>query len=611
MRCHLRHPKMFWAVTGFAATTLWACLIVAAELPGQSNKDDSKAIASEVDQRIEAELAASKVKPAGLVNDEDFLRRVSFDIVGTLPTAKEVTLFGLDPDPDKRAKLIDLLLASDDYALNWALYWRDVIFMRATNEFARVAIPTFETWMTTQLQQNVGWNKIAQALLTGVGDVSEHGETAFVFAQQANAEEIAGEASRIFLGIQLQCANCHDHPTDKWTRDQFHSLAAFFPRVSIRRGQAMPPTFTVASFTGQGGRPFEQILKSTPLFFARFDADKNGKLSKSEAKGSALEQPFDRLLEFGDVDRDGMLTVKEIQSLPIPEMPGRGSAEHFMPDLMQPADQGRLMTPAFFVTNAKGRTGMEDEDRRALFAKFVTSPTNPWFAKSFVNRIWGELLGEGFYMPIDDMGPERKARMGTVLDYLAAEFVKHDHDIQWLIRTITSSKTYQRQVRFDEPTENPVPFASAVPTRLRADQLLNAVVKVLGVDEGPRHSAGPLQRGRRTPREQVEALFGFDPSTPQDELLGNVPQALFLMNLPQISNALKAEGNTRLGQILANNKTDKAAISELYLAFLARDPSDKELAIAVDYLAKVGDRREAFEDLAWSLLNSSEFLSKR
>ncbi|MCX7422494.1 MAG: DUF1553 domain-containing protein, partial [Planctomycetia bacterium] len=286
-------------------------------------------------------------------------------------------------------------------------------------------------------------------------------------------------------------------------------------------------------------------------------------------------------------------------------------AEHFMPDLMQPADQGRLMTPAFFVTNAKGRTGMEDEDRRALFAKFVTSPTNPWFAKSFVNRIWGELLGEGFYMPIDDMGPERMARMGSVLDYLATEFVKHDHDIQWLIRTIMNTKTYQRQVRFNEPTENPVPFASAVPTRLRADQLLNAVVKVLGVDEGPRHSSGPLQRGRRTPREQVEALFGFDPSTPQDELLGNVPQALFLMNLPQISNALKAEGNTRLGQILANNKTDKGAISELYLAFLARDPSDKELAIAVDYLAKVGDRREAFEDLAWSLLNSSEFLSKR
>ncbi len=612
MRCNLRHPMMLLAVTGFVAGTFWSSLIVAEESSGQSKPADSKSVAAEVDQRIEAELATSKVKPAGLANDEDFLRRISFDIVGTLPDAKEVTLFGLDPDPDKRAKLIDLLLTSDDYALNWALYWRDVIFLRATNEFARVAIPTFETWMTTQLQQNVGWNKIAQALLTGVGEVSEHGEAAFVFAQQANAEEIAGEASRIFSGIQLQCANCHDHPTDKWTRDQFHSLAAFFPRISIQRRQAMPPSFTVAAFNAQGGgRPFQQILQDAEAIVRRFDTNNDGKLSKAEAAGSALAPPFDRLLEFGDDNRDGMLSAKELKSMPVPEMPGRGNAEHYMPDLMQPTDKGKLMTPAFFVTNAKGRTGMEDEDRRALFAKFVTSPTNPWFAKSFVNRIWGELLGEGFYMPIDDMGPERKARMGSVLDYLAHEFVKHDHDMQWLMRTITNTRTYQRQVRFNEPTENPIPFASAVPTRLRADQLLNAVVKVLGVDEGPRHSTGPLQRGRRTPREQVEALFGFDPSTPQDELLGNVPQALFLMNLPQIANALKAEGNTRLGQILANNKTDKAAIGELYLAFLARDPSDKELAIAVDYLVKVGERREAFEDLAWSLLNSSEFLSKR
>ena len=183
--------------------------------------------------------------------------------------------------------------------------------------------------------------------------------------------------------------------------------------------------------------------------------------------------------------------------------------------------------------------------------------------------------------------------------------------MQWLIRTIANTRAYQRQVQYREPTENPVPFASAIPTRLRADQLLNAVVKVLGMEEGPRHSAGPAQRFRRTPREQVEMLFGFDPSTPQDELLGNVPQALFLMNLPQISPALRADGNTRLGQILADNKTDKAAISELYLAFLARDPSAKELTIATEYLKTVGNRREAFEDLAWSLLNSSEFLSKR
>jgi hypothetical protein len=254
---------------------------------------------------------------------------------------------------------------------------------------------------------------------------------------------------------------------------------------------------------------------------------------------------------------------------------------------------------------------MEDEDRRELLAKWITSPTNPWFAKSLVNRVWGELLGEGFYMPIDDLGPERKPRMVEVLNLLAEEFVKHDHDMKWLLATITSTRAYQRQIRYNEPTENPVPFASAIPVRLRSDQIFNALVKVLGIDEGPRGFDGPQARFRRGLRQQFEDKFGYDPSTPQDELLGNVPQALTLMNFPPLTNALRADGNTRLGQILANNKDDRDAIAELYLSFLARDPSPKEMTIATEYLATVGNRREAFEDLAWSLLNSSEFISKR
>ncbi len=301
-------------VVGCVSASLWSNRLKAEEPARNAKVADAQAIVAEVDRRIEAELAASNVTPAGLVNDEDFLRRVSFDIAGTLPTAKEVTLFGLDPDLDKRTQLIERLLASDDYALNWAMYWRDVIFLRATNEFARVAIPSFETWMTQQLQQNVGWNKIARSLITGLGDIQEHGETAFVFAHQGNAEETAGEASRIFLGIQLQCANCHDHPTDKWNRDQFHALAAFFPRVSIRREPNNPAGFTIVSFNEQnGGRPFQQILADAPFFFQRFDTNKNGKLSKAEAADSPLSRPFDRLIEFGDANRDGMLTLKELK----------------------------------------------------------------------------------------------------------------------------------------------------------------------------------------------------------------------------------------------------------------------------------------------------------
>ena len=568
-----------------------------------------------LDRLIDEQLAASNITPAGLVNDEDFLRRVHFDIAGTIPTAKEVTLFGLDPDPNKRAKIVEQLLASNDYALNWARYWRDVLFLRATNERSRIMARTFEDWMVKQLQDNVGWDDITRSLITGKGDIADHGEAALIFIHEGNPEEIAGEVSRIFLGIQMQCANCHDHPTDKWTRDQFHSLAAFFPRVSLRRDPNNPAGFSIESFDGRGpgGRsgagPFQENPERT---FAFLDRNKDGKLTKDELGDSPISRFFDRLLENADKNHDSALTLQEIKDMPAPPMqPGRGKAEHHMPDLLHPNAEGKLMTPALFTTNVKGRTGMEDEDRRELLAKWITSPANTWFAKSLVNRVWGELLGEGFYMPIDDLGPERKPRMVAALDDLTAEFVKHDHDLKWLLRTITATNAYQRQIRYNEPTENPVPFASAIPVRLRSDQIFNAIIKVLGIDEGPRGFEGPQGRGRRTLRGQFEEKFGYDPSTPQDEILGNVPQALALMNFPPLTNALRADGNTRLGQILANNKDDSDAIAELYLSFLARDPSKKELSIATEYLQQVGNRREAFEDLAWSLLNSSEFISKR
>ena len=577
----------------------------------------AKTAAAEVDRLIDEQLAASKITPAGLVNDEDFLRRVHFDIAGTIPTAKEVTLFGLDPDQNKRSNVVEQLLDTNDYALNWARYWRDVLFLRATNERARVMAPTFEDWMVKQLQADAGWDDITRSLITGKGEISEHGETALIFIHEGNPEEIAGEVSRIFLGIQMLCANCHDHPTDKWTRDQFHSLAAFFPRIALQREPNNPVGFTIASFDGQsgpGGRPqLAQLLENAEFVFQRNDTNRDGKLSKAETANSFLARPFDRLIEQGDNDKDGQLSLKEIKNMPRPPMqPGRGKSEHHMPDLKQPNAEGKLMTPALFTTNVKGRVGMKDEDRRELLGKWITSPNNTWFAKSLANRLWGELLGEGFYMPIDDLGPERKPRMVAALDYLAAEFVKHDHDLKWLLRAITTTNAYQRQIRYNEPTENPVPFASAIPVRLRSDQVFNAIIKVLGVDEGSRLAGGPIQaRFRRDPRSQFGEKFGYDPSTPQDELLGNVPQALTLMNFPPLTNALRADGNTRLGQILANNTDDKDAVAELYLSFLARDPSKKELTIATEYLTKVGNRREAFEDLAWSLLNSSEFLSKR
>ena len=589
---------------------------------------DARMVAAEVDRLITGDLQKSQTEVAPRCSDEDFLRRVSLDIAGVLPTPQELTLFGLDPDPQKRSAIIDRLLSGDDYADHWARYWRDVIQSRATEtrlQFTFRSFAKFESWMKAQLAANKPWDEITTTILTAVGDTSEECQTALILAQRGEPAEIAAETSRVFLGIQLQCANCHDHPNDSWKREQFHSLAAFFPRVRLQQsGQQMQQKLELVSFTpgatGQGrGELFRQLTANPDAFIRRLDRDGDKRISNEEARQGPNGGGFAvRLFEIGtDTNKDGFLTADEIRKAPFPQMmqPGQGAAEYHMPDLQHPQTEGKKMDPTFFLGDLKAGSGLADLDRRQRLARYITSLENPWFAKAFVNRVWGQLVGEGFYMPIDDMGPERTANHAAALEALSLGFTASGYDVAWLFRAIANTETYQREIRSPEPGKSAA-FASAAPVRLRADQLYKSLARVLGLkEEAPQGPMGPGM-GMYRPNQpflrfRVEQLFGFDPSTSPDELNGTIPQALFMMNSGLVNGLTRAGGQTRLGQILGKFKNDDDALAELYLVVYAREPSAKEAQLCRDYIAKVNNRQEAFEDIFWSLLNSTEFQTKR
>ncbi|MBI1344655.1 DUF1549 domain-containing protein [bacterium] len=608
----------FWVSLSVGTTCLTGTLMVhAAEISSPTAAE----VAQQVDRLILTELEAAQTPLAGLANDEDFLRRVSFDIAGVPPTPQQVTLFGLNPDPRKRTEVIQQLLASDNYGKNWGSYWRDVVYLSATNMRARGASTVFEEWMVDQLNQNRPWDAIVTDILTATGNIGENGATGLVFAHGGEAEEVAAEASRIFLGIQMQCANCHDHPTDIWKREQFHELAAYFPRASVRPIQVdgMQRGFEVVSVNQTQRNPVEAFRENPERIVSMLDRNRDRKLSKSEAEGGPMGQfgrIFPRLIEIGDTNKDGMLSVEELRKIEPPMMPGRGNTEHYMADLKDPSSKGTLIQPKFFVDESQPGKGLSDLERRQAAAKAFTDPENPWFAKAIINRVWNEMLGQGFYMPVDDMGPTRSPAYPEAMDTLAAAFVAHHYNLKWLIETVASTQTYQRQVRPQSVSTDALPFASQTPTRLRSDQLYSALSTVLGFSESAQPArggmmAGGIYGGGRSPRAQFNQIFTFDPSTPQEDITGNVQQALFLMNTPAFRNAVSATGNSRLSQILRKYSDDQDAISELYLLALAREPSDRELQVCQKYLGEVGSRGEAYEDLLWSLLNSSEFLSKR
>jgi hypothetical protein len=565
---------------------------------------------AELDRLIAQHLAKtdSKVEPAPRTSDVEFVRRIYFDVIGRPPTPDQVHAFVRERSKEKRAQLIDTLLKSREYARNWGKYWRDVIKFHSTSETpARVRFDALADWLAKQFQANTPWDEISSAMITATGRNDENGAVAFPLAYEVQPVEMAGEVSRIFLGVQIQCAQCHDHKTDAWKQRQFHEFAAFFA----------------------GTRP-RQVVKPSP------------------------------------------------GELPVIEVVAQGPRRYTMPDKDNPKKQIPI-APRFFLSSSKSKPEpalpetIGVPERRALAASYVTGQDNPWFAKAFINRIWYALMGETFYEPIDDIGPERTPKGPEVLDPLADQWRKGGYDIRWLFRTILNTEAYQRRVRSTASAAGKTPFASNCPSRLRADQVFDALAQALalpldangnlinpnpnGRGPGQGQGQGKIAKKAQTnaslgapkkaqsqaltkaafkkaaeaaglpvgaakakqalvqrlggPRLLFDRLFGVDPSVPNEDVMGTIPQALFLMNSPLVNNRTQARPGTVLGEVLNTTSDDRVALGALYLRTLSRQPTPAEVEICGRHLASVGNRREAFEDIYWSLINTTEFLTRR
>lgn len=594
----------------FSTAGVWAGLFaaLATSFVGASELKDSASVAAAIDRSLFAESVDAAAPPA---DDSTYLRRVMFDIVGRPATPGEITAFGLNPSESRRTDLVDELLKSSQYGENWSRYWRDAIFFRATNIRAGIVRPAFGDWMTSQLNEGRGWDEITTSLLTASGPVNDNGATALIFAHEGVAEEVAAEASRLFLGIQIQCANCHDHPWDSWKRNQFHEFTAFFPRVSVQRERGSDNMFDYEITSVNAGRNRSPVASQ----FLLTRADRNGDkiISEQESRNTPLSRLFTGPAKgFVDKNSDGKLSIEEIMTAEPPERPGRGSIEHFMPDLADPGSEGTRIDPGFFLSTKEIASGLSDADRRDLVSEMITSKNNPWFARAIINRIWFEMTATAFYQPIDDIGPDRECVNEETLKLLSDGFIANNYDLKWLIRTIAATRMYQRA-----PNSTADGFAKCEPIRLRSDQIYASLCQTLGVTTLPLR----LSEGRRSPyerqrldagREEFSRIFGFDPSTPRDELTGSIPEALFMMNSTLLARIIATPDNSNLiTRISTNVLAEEDIVSELYLSSLGREPTEGELKIAMDFVTSSPSLREGLEDLLWALLNSPEFFTRR
>lgn len=532
----------------------------------------------EIDRLVEREFAAlaerdakaARFKPAPKIDDEQFIRRVMIDVCGRLPTADEVSGFVSDGDSKKRELLIDRLLESDDYAAHWARYWSDVISVRVSIYMRRNA-HIFEEWLFEQLKANKGWGEIVKAIITAdavlsdtarwpnknasfeerAPQVAKDGATFFVsthYYEKTRPEaavDLAAETARVFLGIQLQCAQCHDHPREQWKRVQFHQLAAYFAR--------------------SGGRP------------------------RPQGKGA----------------------VGNWTQVYYPE------GEYEMPDQYE-TDKVFITHPAFLDGKAPAEN-LTDQERRASIASQLIDKQNYWFAAAFVNRIWGELMGQAFSQPVDDMGPQKSAVFRSVQTRLTGAFRATDYDIKSLLRALLNTETYQRQFRLGESADEHLNFTAASPRQMQPGVLWKTIETVFAAEPAAAAEKDASAESAATKPSRVFAQpmgqeadflaeFDYDLSLKPEKSL---TQVLVMMNSYLVNGRIPAYGNNLLVRVLRDYPDDNEALRALYLKVLARRPTDKEMTICQKYIAETGKRAPAFEDILWSLLNSPEFQIKR
>jgi hypothetical protein len=495
--------------------------------------------AKRVDELLSQNRDSNTPAPA---DDTTFLRRITLDLTGQLPAKEIEKAFRNDQDPRKRHKLADRLLASDAFAVNWGRYWRDVLTYHTPASGNYLRWELFDRWMVDQLRENRPWNTIVTDLVTATGINDEVAPVNFLTAHFGNPVEIAATTSRVFLGVQLQCAQCHDAKSEPWKREQFHELVAFFARA--------------------------------------------------------------RIIQHKDVDGRGRGTPYAID--------GRADGQYAMADLKNPS---RLipMTPRF-LTGETVDSSAPDLERRMSLARYLTK--HKWFAQAHVNRVWTSLLGWGFYPGLADFGTDVEPRYPVVLDLLAREWTASGYDMRWLFRTIVATDAYQRSLQPRPVSESVRPLA-VCPQRLRAEQIFEALVKALGFDEhnrsipAPAPSSSPAVTRHTGLRNMIYMAFRVDPSLPPNEVQGTIPQALLMMNSVLVNTYIAATGKTFLAGLLTKKMSDEEVIGALYQRSLARAPRPRELDSCRRYLSRVGDRREAFEDIFWSLINSTEFLTKR
>ncbi|HEX4414100.1 MAG TPA: DUF1549 domain-containing protein [Lacipirellulaceae bacterium] len=502
-----------------------------------------------IDDLVLKQLAVLHLPPAQPVSDATFLRRVFLDTIGKLPTTVEVRAFLSDQTPDKRDRLIDELLARDEYVDYWAYQWSDLLLVNGTR-LRPAAVKAYYTWIHDQVKANTPWDKFAQQIVLAKGSSVENGATNF-YALHQDPEDMSENICQAFLGLSIGCAKCHNHPLEKWTNDQYYAMANMFARVHAkgwggegRNGDGVRTVFV--SSRGDLIQPSKGVPQApTPL----------------DGKPLPLDSEKDRREELAKwlTSPDNPYFARAITN--------RVWAKYFGVGIVDPVDDLRLSNPASNEELLKEATKFlvdHDYDLKSLMRAILQS--NTYQASSQPDKASRDdaRYYSHFY--------PRRLTAEVALD---------------AISQVSAEPTEFAQIEFPGADVEKTTF---YPKGTRALQLYDSAV------------ASRFLRtfGRNQRAITCECERSNEPS---------LVQALHISNGDTIRGKLAAKD----GKVESLSKSDQPlyrVIEELYLSALSRYPTDEEVAklIAATSDRATSARRECIEDLFWAVLSSREFM---
>lgn len=582
--------------------------------------------AENIDRLMLTTLSAKGLKPNAPATDEQFLRRIYIDAIGRIPTAAEAGTFLGDTATDKRAKLIDKLVYSSGYSMQMFDWMADMLRVKDTFNKGIPAF-TFEDWLKNRLATNATWDKLVTEMLTADGRLCDNGASGFLLFDAEMPLDGVANLMTTFLGSNMACAQCHDHPLADWTQRDFYQMAAFFG-ASDGKDEAM----------------LRLIQKST------------GDVPKAVAKKIANVNAF----RLEDTEKQKLTFPKDYKYKD-------AKPNSLVSPVLISWDKADLNLPVYKVDTTK------PVQLRNQFAHWLTSPQNPRFATNIANRLWKKAFGLAVLEPVDDIDDLAGSSSPELLTHLTQVMKSARFDLREFQRVIYNSKTYQAAAsQTPDLSKGPYYFTGPLIRRLSAEQAWNSLVvnavgervdniqlrrgqdiKQMGLPAGAvtaaamvkvyegmkasgltKAGAGGKAAGGSTaglengydgekPVTRYSLLLARASELPQpssethflrvfgqgDRLLadsgtsdGSVPQVLQLMN----GNVGRVVTDVKAASVVTAyaEKTREAQITSLYLSFLSRRPTAREMTATGKALSDGMN----LTDLAWALVNTREFL---